>query len=224
MANAMMLFEYSTRIEANLALFDDMKKMLDEVFSQGRRPKILLSGGNSPKSLYQMIGKEYSRCNMMKIGLVDERFVPLDHEQSNERMIRSCFSNQTEVVGMVKNTENYENNLKLVQEDYSEFHHELDLVLLGMGGDGHYASIFPNDPSSFVATVSSLKGLMNTNSPNQPRKRITCNLELLCGAKTIYLLIFGQDKLDLLVNLQEHLPITRILKKRPDIKIFYSND
>lgn len=220
----MMMFEYPTQLAANRALFNEMKKKLDTIYSQGRTPRILLSGGNSPKSLYQMMGKEYVGSTRLKIGLVDERFVPLDHEQNNERMIRSCFSNQVELIGMVQNPENYENNLTLVQHDYVDFHENLDVVLLGMGGDGHYASIFPNDVASEQAASSSDKAIMNTNAPSYPKQRITCNLELLCGAKTIYLLIFGQDKLELLGSSNEHLPIMQLLKRRPDIQIYCSND
>lgn len=220
----MILKKYTGSQEVNNGLFLDMKEELDNVLVSGRTPKVLLSGGSSPKVLYKMLGNEFTKRNSLKIGLVDERFVPTSHDQSNELMIRSCFSDDIEIVGMVKDDQDYENNLLLIQDDYLDFHQELDIVLLGMGPDGHFASIFPSDSASDAAIDNERMNIMNTNAPNFPTRRITCNLQLLAGAKSIYLLIFGKDKFDLLNDTTHSLPIKHILNKRPDIKIYYSDD
>lgn len=220
----MMIEKYTSSLAANQALFEDIKSVLDRAITLGRTPKVLLSGGSSPKFLYNMLGKEFTKEKSLKIGLVDERFVPVNHEQSNEQMIRGCFSESIEIVGMVKDDEDYQHNLDLIQKEYADFHSDLDIVLLGMGEDGHFASIFPNDILSSQAITDDVKLIRNTTAPNFPTQRITCNLELLAGAKMIYLLLFGQNKFELLSEQDTTLPIQYILNKRPDIKIYYSND
>lgn len=216
--------KFKDKSTANQALFDELKHIIYAANDSGRTPKLLLSGGSSPKTIYKKLGQEFDKKNMLKIGLVDERFVPTDEDESNEKMIRSCFSYNTEIVGMVLDDKDYNKNLALLKDKYTNFKDDLDIVILGMGQDGHFASMFPSDPNSTEAIKMKEKTVLNTNSPNYPEQRITCNMEMISGAKHIYLLIFGQNKLDLLENLQGELPIKAILDKRPDIQIFYAND
>jgi 6-phosphogluconolactonase len=224
MANKMIVKRFSDKLTANQGLFEEIKNVIDTVAESGKTPTILLSGGSSPKKLYQLLGKAFESKGSLKIGLVDERFVPTDKEDSNERMIRSCFSDKLEILGMVLNDTSYEENLVLLTESYSDFMQDLDIVLLGMGEDGHFASIFPFDTSSERAIAMKEKSVLNTCAPNYPERRITCNLEMLVGAKHIYLLMFGLRKLSLLENSEQELPIKSMLDKRPDIQIFYAND
>lgn len=220
----MKINEFNTKSEANKALFEELKNDINTTQNDGKTPKILLSGGSSPKMLYQLLGSEFKQKEDLKIGLIDERFVPVDHAESNEQMIRSYFSDTLEISGMVIDDSDYQRNLDLLKEEYAAFQKDLDIAILGMGGDGHFASIFPNDDASSRAIEMEEKSLLNTNAPSDPKQRITCNMELIAGAKHIYLLIFGHKKFNLLDNSEYELPIHVMLKRRPDIKIFYAND
>ena len=80
---------------------------------------------------------------------------------------------------------------------YNSFFTHIDFCLLGMGDDGHTASLFPNDLSSEDATFSE-RLLANTNAPNEPTQRITFCGPILKKGKHNFLMITGARKLDVL--------------------------
>ena len=95
------------------------------------------------------------------------------------------------------------------------------VLILGMGKDGHTASIFPNDSASDTALVSE-EPFLNTNAPTHPTNRITCTLSLIKKAKHIFLLITGKEKLEIFNNKSLELPIHKVLAEREDLITFYA--
>jgi 6-phosphogluconolactonase len=179
------------------ALGNEMLAIINEAIEQKGVAKILLSGGSTPKDLYLWLSKQNLDFSKIKVGLVDERYVPLESPYSNEALVASTFYHNTTatgLIGMVADTENPEQNLKLVAEQYSTFKNA-DLVLLGMGDDGHTASIFPNDSASTVALLEKNAGICYTKAPSIPENRITCNKVLLDSALHTFLMLTGSSKL-----------------------------
>ncbi len=182
---------------------------------------ILLSGGTTPKPLYELMNDEMDKLDQIEIGLIDERFVANDHPQSNLGLLRNCFKRKPNMVkGMVYHQENQENNLIYLKKEYQLFTERTDVGLLGMGTDGHFASIFPNDIDSQEALSTDIP-FLNTNSPGEPKDRITCSLNFICSIKNLYLLISGKEKKAVLQNPNLNLPIHALLKRRSDINVFY---
>ena len=114
--------------------------------------RILLSGGSTPINLYSLLSQENINWEKVKVGLVDERFVDQKSNFSNERnikknLIKNCA--KTAILSpMVYCINNELLNLEMVSNSYSCFIERTDFTLLGMGNDGHTASIFPNDKES----------------------------------------------------------------------------
>ena len=185
---------------------------------------LILSGGSTPGPIYKALDKKCTFLKDLKIGLVDERFVAPNNEFSNERLIKSCFtklpSEHYEIEGMVYDIEDEANNIELLKTKYQEFIDRTDVLILGMGPDGHTASIFPNDPQSNQVLSSNEKSVFSTKAPNHPEHRITCSLDMITNASAIYLIISGDEKLNVLKSNELSLPIHDVLKKRNDIKIY----
>jgi 6-phosphogluconolactonase len=138
-------------------------------------------------------------------------------------MIRRALGNQARVVGMVFDDINYENNLLEVNKCYKSFVDKTEISILGMGGDGHFASLFPGDESSEKVLDSNEKAIFNTSAPSFPERRVTCSFQMIVESKSIYLIITGQSKKDVLLNSELNLPIHKLLSKRNDIKIYYAD-
>lgn len=210
--------------DASLKLGEEIISKIRMLIKQKGRATVLLSGGNTPKKLYQYLDRNLKNRELVTFGLVDERFVSLDHSKSNEKMIKDAFQNSIKLIGMVQQSDNYEQNLKLVNEQYQRNFSEIDICILGMGKDGHYASIFPNDKNSTLAEVDQSPKLHNTSAPVSPENRITCNSVLLKKSNYKYLLILDKNKLDIVQSNEQILPIQRFLKNNPKTVVFYGRN
>ncbi len=204
------------------AMVDSIIDELKTAEDSGILPKILLSGGGTPAPVYKLLNETYVSKNEVHVGLVDERFVPNFSDFSNEKLLKSCFSNESfKVIGMVHDSENEHENLELASNAYQTFIDQTDIIILGMGPDGHIASIFPDDERSHIALISRNKEILPTRAPSEPKKRITCSLELIVNAKSIYLLFFGREKWNVFNENSKSLPIHKLMEKRNDVKLFY---
>lgn len=102
-----------------------------------------LSGGSTPKPIYEALGKEDIGWLNVKGFLVDERYVPKDHENSNQRMIRETLPNllltaPDTSLSIEQCVETYVKDLWKLWSPYLP-----DIIVLGIGCDGHIASLFP---------------------------------------------------------------------------------
>lgn len=197
--------------------------LLNQIIKNEGHAKVLLSGGNTPRLLYQFLNDNLSSKDNISFGLVDERFVPSNDEKSNENMIRTIFGSSISLEGMVFEENNYAENLKKAKDLYLNKFEKPDICILGMGNDGHYASIFPKDKNSDVAQSQNSPNLYNTSSPSNPKKRITCNSELLARSSHKFLLITDENKRNLLQKTELHLPIHQFILENPSTKIYYGS-
>jgi 6-phosphogluconolactonase len=182
-----------------------------------------LSGGGTPEPLYKLFAQNKDLVTQVQWGLVDERFIETTSDYSNEKMIRNALGNQATVFGMVSDSTDYHSNLIKINKSYNSFIDQTDISILGMGPDGHFASLFPNDPASDNVMKSNEKAIFNTNAPSFPEERITCSFQLILESKSIYLILIGKTKKDILCNDELDLPIHKLLAKRNDIKIYYAD-
>jgi 6-phosphogluconolactonase len=216
--------EFSSKDQLDQALCADLAKIIQRAISDKGSANILLSGGSSPIRLYELMSNADLDWSKVLIGLVDERFVPPINEFSNEKMIREkLIQNQAQsarFIGMVANTLDQIENVNFIEGKYQPFMQKIDLVLLGMGEDGHTASLFPNDEVSEQLLRSSEIGIYNTISPNFPNNRITCSAAMLLQAENIILMLSGEKKLQVFETSQENqLPISFFKDK---LLVYYS--
>lgn len=188
--------------------------------------RILLSGGSTPGPVYEHLSNIDLEWDKVHIGLVDERFVVKHNEYSNERLLnQTLLQNRAQaanLTGMVFTIEDRENNRKLAEEAYQKFIERTDFTLLGMGGDGHTASLFPGDPASEADLNESSVGIINTQAPAHPVNRVSCSKALILNSQKIAIMITGANKLSVLNDDQNLLPIHRFIAERDSIQTYYA--
>ncbi|MEN9304206.1 MAG: hypothetical protein RL264_2635 [Bacteroidota bacterium] len=215
--------QFKDKTTLNQELCKDIVAVLKNAISDKGNATILLSGGSSPAELYRLLSQEELDWTNVTVGLVDERFIDAESEFSNERLIKTTLIQNNAIglkfIPMVTKLENEEENQKDLQHSYSVFN-KSDCVLLGMGTDGHTASIFPNDSDSEKAILA--ESPIFTNAPVYPNRRITCTVPLLKSASNLFLLITGKEKLTVLESAKERqLPIAHFIEN--PIQIYYAD-
>ena len=150
----------------------------------------VVCGGSSPLSLYDNLSNKDLDWSKVSIFLGDDRVVPSDHPDSNNHLIH---------LHLLKNHASSAlfyplNDSKITIQDIRR---PFDVVLLGLGDDGHFASLFPaqlNDCCAFDvnASPSIIASDQNLGSPSH--RRISMNLSMLIDAKRCILLVPNSDK------------------------------
>lgn len=155
---------------------------------------LALSGGSTPKRLYAQLAQEpyLSQMPWDRTHLVfgDERFVPATDEQSNEHMARTAFGPDVRPLGfhgMVRSStpEADADRYEALLRDFP-----VDVTLLGIGPDGHTASLFPGRPSVHVTDRDVIAAKANMGVED----RITFTVPMINRSRQIFFLVAGADK------------------------------
>lgn len=172
---------------------------------------LVVSGGSSPIRIYEELSNIDISWSRVFLTLVDDRFVDPDHKDSNQKLLYNHFiKNKAKNIKFFPLTKNF---LKK-----TNFKKPFDITLLGMGEDGHFASLFPdmiNDNDAFDLNESP-KILITPPQGNPYLPRITMNLSLIMKSINIVLLIKGKAKQDIFnkAKKDEDLPIHYLIKNR----------
>lgn len=209
------------------SLVRDIVKIITDSIKNYGDARILLSGGSTPINLYSTLSLQNINWSKVKIGLVDERFVNNDSEFSNEKLIRKNllqnYAKDALFFEMVYSTNNETLNLELVNDKYSSFMKRLDLTILGMGSDGHTASIFPNDLESERIMNTKNIGIYSTKAPEFPFNRITCSKEIIGNSNDIFLFFTGKTKFNIFKNsTKTNVPISYFIKEYENMETYYT--
>jgi 6-phosphogluconolactonase len=186
-----MIRRFPTAIAAAEACGDTTLELLADARRLRGRARLAVSGGSTPRLMFQMMSAKPFDWSGIGIYQVDERGVPPDHEQSNYRMIRKALTGPAEIHRM---------RGELPPGEAAELYEEevgaepFDVIQRGMGADGHTASLFPGLP-----LPASQKGIVGSIwVPAQSQHRITLMPAVLEAARVTLCLVTGADKADAL--------------------------
>ncbi|CAG8525749.1 13350_t:CDS:2 [Ambispora leptoticha] len=202
---------YSTVEELSVALADLFVTLSVDAIQTRGRFTVGLSGGSLPKILAADLVKRVDAVEWEKLTVFfcDERLVPLDHEDSNYRLCREELFSKVPIPEeqIHKINPDLLENAEEVAEDYKDqlihvFAHVnsakfpvFDLLLLGIGPDGHTCSLFPGH-QTLEDTIDWV--IPEENSPKPPPRRITFTLPTLNHAHNVCFVATGEGKQDIL--------------------------
>ncbi|WP_017932194.1 6-phosphogluconolactonase [Robiginitomaculum antarcticum] len=146
-ANGARLLNLSSKDEAVSVASEIITAELDLAVAKRAKASFMVSGGSSPKPLYQALSKQDLLWEAIFVGLVDERWVKEGEPGSNATFIRETLL-QNEAAGahllpMVTDHESAQIGAPIISRFYMELGQPFDVAVMGMGTDGHTASWFP---------------------------------------------------------------------------------
>ena len=192
------------------AAMDQTMEILRGAIAQRGRFSIALSGGHTPAKMYALwAGKPYANdtpWDRVHLFWGDERYVPHDDPLSNYRMTREALiahvpippenvhAAPTVSAPPAKSAEQYENDLRGFFGAQPEF----DLQLLGLGPEGHTASLFPSSP----ALEEKQRWVLPVEVAATPPRRLTLTPAVLNGGRHTFFLVAGKDKREIIAALR----------------------
>lgn len=198
-----------------------MRRAINEALKERGIATIALSGGSSPHDAYRLLAKEAVDWNKVHVYWVDERAVPPDHDRSNYGAAKKSFLDAIAIPStnvhrmrgedpdVEKAARDYEDELRNIKAKVSGLP-SLDLIVLGVGDDGHTASLFPGHDTVNI-TDRLVAAVPPSREPgSEPREpRLTLTSPMLENAKASVIIVLGKSK---------HEPLERIWATSGDIK------
>lgn len=181
------------------ALAGELKVDLDEAVDARKSASLVVSGGRTPVRLFQQLCTEKIDWRNLWITLADERWVETSAADSNERLVREHLLTgagaAAHFVGLKNPAPTPEAGAEWSWRALSRVPRPFDVVMLGMGNDGHTASLFPGSLALARALdVTVGPGCVAVNALAAPHARVSLNLAALLDARRIVLHIEGEAK------------------------------
>ena len=183
--------------------------------------RLALAGGDTPRAVHLALARLGAGIAWPRVQITfgDERCVPPDDADSNFRMAKeSLFDRVPLPAGNIfrirgeiapEDAREYEDKLAAVAARFSEPRYVHDLILLGMGPDGHTASLFPGSP----ALDESVRNVIPATGPKPPPQRITMTFPLLNAARKVCFMVKSAERLPLVEKIvagDESYPAGRV--------------
>jgi 6-phosphogluconolactonase len=227
---------FETRAEMISALQAECETALREAIEDRGEATFMVSGGSTPEPLYKALSNSDLDWESIYVALVDERWVDFEHDKSNEAFtVKHLIQNKASIanlVGMKNSAETAAEGLEDCESAYQQLAQPFDVTILGMGSDGHTASLFPHAQGLDAALNPDSEQLCAAIIAHQSEvtgaitERMTLTLAGLLCSKSLILLITGQEKLDVLRAAQagtdiKEMPIRAVLQQQKVPVIVY---
>jgi len=221
------LLERAVRAENRDALArqlaDTVASDLNAAIEETNSATLVVSGGSTPGPLFAALSAKTIDWSKVIVTLADERWVAPDHDDSNERMVREQLlvnnASSASFVSLYRLAEADAPTLATIETSLLQLADPFTVVLLGMGEDGHTASLFPDAPEIEAAMqMDGQDNVMFMHPSSVEQVRITFTRRRLLAARHLYLYITGKNKLLLLESALsgDKLPIAGIASEAGD--------
>lgn len=165
---------------------------------------LALSGGSTPSPIYRHLAQQDLPWQHAEIFQVDERFIAPDRPESNQRLLKENFENilrapvQKIHFFQTQGKADWQQSAQNYHDVLQSFGKPFDVCILGIGPDGHTASLFPKEPA-----ILETKQLATTSETNQFAvwKRLTITFPVILRSKKLIVLLKGREKKTILQEL-----------------------
>ncbi|MEM9810475.1 MAG: 6-phosphogluconolactonase [Pseudomonadota bacterium] len=195
------------------------------------RVNLAVSGGATPKLLHERLSERDCPWANVDITLADERWVPPGETGSNETFAQETLvkgkAADAHFAGLWSDARSLEEGAELASKSYDALGNGPDVVLLGMGPDGHTASWFPYAEGLDKALAPSAPAVVAVRAKRSAvtgelTERLTLSLARVASAKLIILLMHGDEKRETFAAAKandstEEMPVRALFRERPDL-------
>lgn len=215
-------------------LATDVAAGLAQALSARGEARLVVSGGKSPVPFFEALRTAELDWGSVRVTLADERWVATDAPDSNERLVRERLLKDNAaaatLIGLKQSFPTAAAGCTSAWHAALDTGMEADELILGMGEDGHTASLFPGMPG--IEDAMNTKrwcGLVPARAPVPPTERISLNLSAILSARSVRLQIPGTTKRALLEQIlatpdAERWPVSAVLNQSKTPVTVYTSD
>ncbi|MDO9310223.1 MAG: 6-phosphogluconolactonase [Nitrosomonas sp.] len=207
------------------AFADFAATTLQNTLAHKPQATLVVPGGNTPRYYLPALAKSKLPWDRITVTLSDERWVDVTDEQSNEHLVKQQLMNHlpatTRFVGLKTRHGNPFDAVDEIHQRLDKLPLPLSLTVLGLGEDGHIASLFPGMNPDLTDT----RHCVAVAPPIAPSLRVSLSLDILANSENIALVVTGKTKRRLLDQLNENpdpkLPIVWLLQRTRSLVIVF---
>jgi 6-phosphogluconolactonase len=186
-----------------MALADEVAERLSRALSEQGQASLAVSGGSTPIGFFKALSKAELDWSRVTITLADERWLDTQSERSNERVVRQHLLqgavSRARFISLKQPHDSANAGQPLTEKALGELTWPLAVLVLGMGNDGHTASLFPDAPElSTAMDVGQSARSIAMHPASQPEPRISLTRQALAESRWTALHLRGEDKLETL--------------------------
>jgi len=223
--------KYESRADAAIAAGKRMINALHRRLETDDSAAIVVSGGTTPAPVYSYMAHKQLDWHRVHVLLSDERWVPADHPDSNEKMLRDALSRSRASYAKIAHyfdaAGSLDDRCVRLESEFAALPLPFASALLGMGEDGHFASLFP-DAANLQSSLDlqSTRTYVPVDTASSPHRRLSMTLPALLHSDEILLLISGAEKRAVLEQAAEpasDLPIAHLLRQlRAPVDVYWA--
>ncbi len=222
-----MSFEiFENKIDLVERAYEIVYEALDVGLAQNGSASLMCSGGSTPGPLYEQLSSSDLDWSNINVGLVDDRWVAPDHDRSNEKLLRNTLLKNAGAAArffpMYVEGKSAKEAVDQRGDEFATISLPLDVVILGMGPDGHSLSWFPNADGLAEATDPDNESLIAAVMANRSKvtgdelERMTLTYKAIAQSSTVILMMTGADKREVFESDDQSLPIKTLQKAAGD--------
>jgi 6-phosphogluconolactonase len=204
---------FPNAIALDHALAGEIRVDLEEAIAARGMASLVVSGGRTPLSLFKSLSAEVVDWSRVWITLADERWVDPTSDVSNEHLVRKHLltgrAASAHFIGLKNPSARVADGVEWTWRALGRIARPFDVVLLGMGDDGHTASLFPVSPGLAQALdTTAPPACVAMTAPISPEARISLNMASLLDSRRVILHIVGPTKWQVYQDAQQPGPAT----------------